>query len=141
MAADISTDRAAIARYLISAKTVAIIGLSADATKASYGVAQYLQRNGYKIIPVSPVLKGPVLGETPYASLADIPSNVKIDIIDVFRRAADMPDAAAQALARPAPLFWMQLGISNPESAAKLMAAGFDVIQDRCIKIEHASLA
>jgi predicted CoA-binding protein len=140
MPADISFDNDAIRRHLRSAKTIAVVGLSDNPARTSYGVARYMQNAGYRIIPVNPMLKGPVLGEPSYATLADIPPEIKIDIIDVFRRSEDMPPVAAQARVRPAPLFWMQLGIANDASAAALVALGMDVIQDRCIKIEHAAL-
>lgn len=138
--AEISHDEDAIRRHLNAAKTVAVIGLSDSPMKASHGVAAYLQRAGYRIIPVNPTLTGPVFGEQPYAKLSDIPADIRIDIIDVFRRSVDIPGAAAQAKERPAPLFWMQLGISNEAAANELVALGFDVVQDRCIKIDHARL-
>lgn len=138
--AEISFDSAAIRRHLAAAKTIAVVGMSDKPEKASRGVAGYLMRAGYRIIPVNPTLTRPVFGEQPYASLTDIPPEIRIDIIDVFRRSADIPAVAEAALRRPAPLFWMQLGITNAEAAKKLVAAGFDVIQDRCIKIDHAAL-
>lgn len=138
--ADISHDDAAIRRHLAAAKTIAVVGMSDKPEKASRGVAGYLKRAGYRIIPVNPTLTHPVFGETPYARLSDIPAEIKIDIIDVFRRSVDIPAAAEDALRRPAPLFWMQLGIANADAAQRLIAAGFDVIQDRCIKIDHAAL-
>jgi predicted CoA-binding protein len=138
--AEISQDEEAIRGHLANAKTIAVFGLSDHATKASHGVARYLQRAGYRIIPVNPTLTQPVLGEKPYARLADIPPDIQIDIIDVFRRSADIPPVAEQARLRPAPVFWMQLGIANQEAANALVAAGFDVVQDRCIKIDHAHL-
>lgn len=137
---DISHDHAAIRRHLAAAKTIAVVGMSDNPAKASRGVAGYLMRAGYRIIPVNPTLTHPVFGEQPYARLTDIPPDITIDIIDVFRRSVDIPAVAESALQRPAPLFWMQLGIANADAAKKLIAAGFDVIQDRCIKIDHAAL-
>lgn len=140
MSIDISFDPSAIKNYLVSSTTIAVVGLSEDTSKASYGVARYMQNTGYRIIPVNPTLTGPVLGEKAYAKLVDIPSEIRIDIINVFRRPADMPGVVEQALLRIAPLFWMQLGISHDESANGLIAAGFDVVQNRCIKVDHALL-
>ena len=140
MPADISSDNEAIRKHLRSAQNIAVVGLSNNPAKASYGVARYLQHAGYRIIPVNPSLTEPVLGEKPYARLQDIPADIRIDIIDVFRRSVDMPPVAVAAKERPAPLFWMQLGIENPDVAQDLADHGFDVIQDRCIKIEHAAL-
>lgn len=140
MSIDISSDPSAIKNYLASATTIAVVGLSEDPSKASHGVARYLQHAGYRIIPVNPKLTGPVLGEIAYATLADIPIDIRIDIIDVFRRSVDIPGVAEQAKMRPAPLFWMQLGIRNQEAAESLIEAGFDVVQDRCIKIDHHKL-
>ncbi len=137
---DISHDHAAIRRHLASAKTIAVVGLSHDTHKTSHSVARYLQRDGYRIIPVNPTLDEPVLGERPYRRLQDIPHDLQIDIINVFRRSVDIPPVAAQALERPAPLFWMQLGISNEGSSAELVAREIDVVQSRCIKVDHASL-
>lgn len=138
--AEISHDHAAIRRHLGAAKTIAVVGMSDNPAKASRGVAGYLKRAGYRIIPVNPTLTHPIFGEQPYARLTDIPAEIHIDIIDVFRRSVDIPAVAEAALQRPAPLFWMQLGISNPDAAKTLIDAGFDVIQDRCIKIDHAAL-
>ena len=138
--AEISQNTDALIKHMQNAKNIAVVGLSADPSKASYQVASYLQNSGYHIIPVNPGLKGPVLGETPYPNLQSIPAGIKIDIIDVFRRPADVPAVVEQAKLRPAPLFWMQLGISNPDSARQLVDAGFDVVQNRCLKVEHARL-
>lgn len=139
--ADISSTPEAIRRHLAAAKTIAVVGLSANPMRASHGVAGYLKRHGYRIIPVNPSLSAPVFGEPPYAKLTDIPPEIQIDIIDVFRRPVDIPPVAEQALLRRAPLFWMQLGIANAAAAAKLIEAGYDVVQDRCIKIDHARLS
>ncbi len=140
MAADISRDTEAIRAHLKEAKTIAVVGLSPDSYKPSHGVSAYMQRAGYRIIPVNPKAEGRILGEEVYPDLLSVPDSIHIDIIDVFRRSVDIYPVAEQALKRPAPLFWMQMGISNAEAAARLIGEGVDVIQDRCLKIEHAAL-
>ena len=131
-------DNAQMKTMLANAKTIAVVGLSDKPDRASYGVAQYLQRVGYKIIPVNPQLKGPVLGEQPVASLHDITE--PIDIVDIFRRSEDVPPVVVDAIAVGAKAVWLQLGIVNEEAAAAAKAAGLDVVQDKCLKVEHAHL-
>ncbi|KPL85478.1 CoA-binding protein [Herpetosiphon geysericola] len=124
-----------IKQLLSNAKTIAVVGLSNKPDRASYGVAEYMQRAGYRIIPVNPVLTEPVLGEQPVASLRDI--NEPIDIVDIFRRAEDVPPVVEEAIAVGAKAVWMQLGIVNQEAAAAAEAAGLEVVMDKCIKVEH----
>ena len=131
-------DRAQMKELLANAKTIAVVGLSDKPDRASYGVAQYLQRAGYKIIPVNPQLKAPVLGEQPVASLHDITE--PIDIVDIFRRAEDVPPVVDDAIAVGAKAVWLQLGIVNEQSAAAAHAAGLDVVMDKCLKVEHMHL-
>jgi uncharacterized protein len=131
-------DRIQMKEMLTTARTIAVVGLSDKPDRASYGVAAYLQRAGYKIIPVNPVLKGPVLGEQPVASLRDIKE--PIDIVDIFRRSEDVPPVVEEAIAVGARAVWFQLGIVNDEAAAAAQAAGLDVVQDKCLKVEHAVL-
>ncbi len=131
-------DNAQMKIMLANAKTIAVVGLSDKPDRASYGVAQYLQRAGYKIIPVNPQLKGPVLGEQPVASLHDITE--PIDIVDIFRRSEDVPPVVADAIAVGAKAVWLQLGIVNAEAEAAAEAAGLEVVQDKCLKVEHARL-
>jgi predicted CoA-binding protein len=131
-------DRIQMKEMLTNARTIAVVGLSDNPDRASYGVAAYLQRAGYRIIPVNPVLKGPVLGEQPVASLRDIKE--PIDIVDIFRRSEDVPPVVEEAIAVGARAVWLQLGIVNDEAAAAAQAAGLDVVQDKCIKVEHAVL-
>lgn len=102
-------------------------------------MAAYLQRAGYRIVPVNPRLAGrEVLGERVAGSLREIP--VRVDVVDVFRRPEFVPEAVEDCLAAGAPVLWLQLGISHEEAAARARAAGVLVVQDRCIKIEHARL-
>ncbi|MFD3166023.1 MULTISPECIES: CoA-binding protein [Herpetosiphon] len=124
-----------IKQLLSNAKTIAVVGLSNKPDRASYGVAEYMQRAGYRIIPVNPVLTEPVLGEQPVASLSDIKE--PIDIVDIFRRAEDVPPVVEEAIAVGAKAIWMQLGIVNQEAAAAAEAAGLEVVMDKCIKVEH----
>ena len=117
---------------------IAVVGLSDKPDRPSYGVAAYMQQKGYRIIPVNPLLKQPVLGETPYPDVASAPE--RVDIVDVFRRAEETPAAVEQAIAAGASAVWLQLGIVNEEAAAMARAAGLDIVMDRCIKVEHQRL-
>jgi uncharacterized protein len=123
---------------LENARTIAVVGLSANPERTSYRVSRYMQERGYKIIPVNPTITES-LGEKSYASLKDIP--VKVDIVNVFRNSPDVPPVADDAIAIQAKVLWMQEGIVNQEAAAKAEAAGLKVVMDRCIMVEHARLA
>jgi predicted CoA-binding protein len=123
-----------IRRLLTTARTVAIVGMSADPQKASSFVASYLQHEGYRIIPVNP-RGGHVLGQTISPDLISIPEPV--DIVDVFRPSADAPPFARQAVAIKAKALWLQLRIVSFEAAEIAEAAGLDVVMDRCLKMEH----
>lgn len=129
-----------IFNYLKEAKNIAIVGLSNKPERKSYMVAQVLQDNGYKIIPVNPLLAGEeILGEKVYANLTEIDDS--IDIVDVFRRSEFLPEVAADFLKTDAKVFWAQLGIENEEADEMLRKAGrTDVVMDRCIKIELGKL-
>lgn len=131
-----STD--AIRELLTGARTIAVVGLSDDQSRPSYGVAAYLQRKGYTIVPVNPHLRRPVLGEQPYPSLAAVPQ--PIDIVDLFRRPEYVPDLVDEAIAVGAKAVWMQLGVGHSGAAAKAEAAGLRVVMDRCIAVEHRML-
>jgi len=121
---------------LRSSKTIAVVGLSSDPRRPSHEVASYLQRAGYKIVPVNPN-ESEVLGEKSYARLEDIP--FPIDIVDVFRRPEDVPPVADSAIAIHAKALWLQQGITNAEAAAKAHAAGLLVVQDACLFVEDKS--
>ena len=123
-----------VRRLLATARTVAIVGMSADPQKASAFVAAYLQHEGYRILPVNP-RGGRVLGETIYPDLAAIP--VPVDIVDLFRPSAEAPTFARQAVAIGAKALWLQLRIVSVEAAEIAEAAGLDVVMDRCVKMEH----
>src|SRR3990170_4351722 len=124
-------------RILGSCHTIAMVGLSADWFRPSYFAAKYLQEHGYRIIPVNPRYRE-VLGERCYARLEDIPEPV--DMVDVFRKTADVLPIAHSAVAIGAKCLWQQLGVINREADELVRAAGLDSVFDRCVKIEHARL-
>ena len=125
--------------FMQSAKTVAIVGASDNPSRASYFVATYLlSASHFKLFFVNPKLDE-ILGQKVYKSLADIEE--PIDIVDVFRKPADIPGVLDEAIAIKAKTFWMQLGITDDVSAERGVAAGLNVVQDRCLKIEHARFA
>ena len=126
-------------RILRESRTVAVVGLSAEWHRPSFFVAKYLQQHGYRVIPVNPRYAGQqILGETVYASLLDIPD--KVDMVDVFRRSAEVLPIAQQALQIGARCLWQQIGVVNTEADALARSAGLDSVMDRCVKIEHARL-
>src|ERR1700686_1144790 len=124
----------AVAQILRGAKTIAVVGLSSNPIRASHGVAEYLKAAGYRIIPVNPN-ETEVLGEKAYARLEDVPEPV--DIVDVFRRAEEVPGVADAAIGIGAKVLWMQLGIENAEAAEKARGAGLVVVEDACLLVEH----
>lgn len=116
------------------ARTIAVVGLSNRRWRPSYGVSEYMQAAGYRIIPVNPA-ETEVLGEKAYATLDEIPEPV--DIVDVFRRSEYVPDIVDAAIRTSAKCVWMQEGVVHEEAAAKARAAGLEVVMDRCILKEH----
>ncbi len=134
-----------IPAILNDSKTIAVVGLSNKPERASFGVARYLQQQGYRIIPVNPSYAGQhILGEPVHASLQAasdaLPAGQRIDVVDCFRNAEAIPDIAREAITVRAGVLWMQLGIINQVAADLALAAGLDVVMDRCMKIEHAAL-
>lgn len=127
-------DSQTIRRLLGDAKTIAIVGLSSEKTKASNMVASYLQDEGYRVIPVSPK-GGEILGEKVYPDLKSIPD--KVDIVDIFRPTSEVPGIVEDAIAIGAKAVWMQLRIIDLPSAEKALAAGLQAVVDRCVKMEH----
>ncbi len=117
--------------------TIAVIGLSANPAKPSYYVPEYMQRHGYRILPVNPTIDA-VLGEKSYASLADLP--VKPDIVNVFRLPQHIPAIVEEMLQLGLKNLWVQLGIVNREAAARAESGGIHVVMDRCIMVEHRHL-
>ncbi len=130
-------DIESLRRILKENRVIAVVGLSADWFRPSYFAAKYLQGHGYRVIPVNP--KYPeILGEKCYQSLRDIPGPV--DIVDVFRKTADVMPIAEEAIAIGAKVLWQQIGVQNVAAAEKAEAAGLDAVMDRCVKIEHGRL-
>ena len=130
---DISTLR----RILRECRTIAVVGLSNEWHRPSYFAAKYMQQHGYRVIPVNPRYTE-VLGERCYASLTDIPD--KVDMVDVFRRTADVLPIAQQARDIGARCLWQQIGVMNAEADHLAQSAGLDSVMNRCVKIEHARL-
>ena len=128
---------AKIPELLRSAKTIAVVGLSDRRMRPSYGVSQYMQSVGYRIIPVNPNITE-VLGEKAYARLEDVPEH--IDIVDVFRRSEYVPDIVESAIRVGAGAVWMQEGVVHEQAAQKAGEAGLAVVMDRCILKEHRKL-
>jgi predicted CoA-binding protein len=128
-------DPLTIQRLLLTAKTVAIVGLSSNHLRASYFVGFYLRRHGYRVIPVNP-RESEILGEKSYKSLTDVPG--RIDIVNVFRAPDALPGIAREAVAAGAGSLWCQFTVINEEGAGIAEAGGVPVIMDRCIKVEHA---
>jgi len=127
-----STD--AILELLNKYRTIAVVGLSSNPTRPSFGVTEYMQEAGYRIIPVNPN-ETEVLGEHSYERLEDVPE--KIDIVNVFRRAEDVPPVVESAIRIGAKVVWMQSGIANEAAAEMARAAGLVVVEDACILVEH----
>jgi predicted CoA-binding protein len=125
-----------IGEILSSAKTIAVVGLSSKCFRASYGVSQYMQAAGYRIIPVNPH-ETEVLGEKAYPTLKSIPVGTKIDIVDIFRRSEEVPEVVEAAIRIGARAIWMQEGVVNEASAQKARRAGLAVVMDLCILKEH----
>jgi uncharacterized protein len=126
-----------IRHILATSKVIAIVGLSADWFRPSYFAAKYLIEHGYTVIPVNPRYNE-ILGMKCYRSLRDIPA--KIDIVDCFRKTADILPIADDAIAVGAKVLWQQLGVRNHEAAKKAEDAGLETVMDRCVKIEHGRL-
>ncbi len=119
---------------LRNAKTIAVVGLSSRRSRPSYGVSEYMQSRGYRIIPVNPN-ETEILGEKVFRSLDEIPEHV--DIVDIFRRPECVPEIVDAAIRIGAKGVWMQEGVVNDEAAGKARAAGLEVVMDRCILKEH----
>ena len=134
-------DIAGLRRILTRSRVIAVVGLSANWYRPSYFAAKYMRDHGYRIIPVNPAY-AEVMAERCYPDLvsASKAAGVPVDIVDCFRRPADIPPIARDAVALGAKVLWMQLGIRNEEAARIALDAGLDVVMDRCVKIEHARI-
>ncbi|HTJ65692.1 MAG TPA: CoA-binding protein [Alphaproteobacteria bacterium] len=137
--AELITTDAKLRDLLKATRTIALVGASPKPNRPSHGVMAFLQRAGYRVIPVNPTAAGTtILGETVVANLADIKE--AIDMVDVFRRAEDTPEVAREAVAVGAKSLWLQLDIANDESARIATEGGLDVVMDRCTAIEVGRL-
>ena len=127
-------------RILATCRTLAVVGLSPQWHRPSFFAAKYMQEHGYRIVPINPAAPE-ILGQRSYPSVtAAVAAGEKIDMVDCFRKSADIPPLADEAIAVGAKCLWMQIGVVHEEAAAKARAAGLDVVMDRCVKIEHARL-
>ena len=127
-----------ISEILHEARTIAVVGLSGKRYRPSYGVAEYLKRSGYRIIPVNP-METEVLGERAYPDLDSVPEPV--DLVDVFRRSEHVPEIVEAAIRKGAKAIWLQEGVIHEAAAARAEAAGLAVVMDRCILKDHGRLA
>ncbi len=130
----------AIRQILTHAHTIAVVGLSPDPTRPSFDVARAMQARGYRIIPINPSITE-VLGEVAYPSLTAAALVEKIEVVNCFRNSRDIPPIVDEAIAIGAKAVWMQQGISHTQAALKAQAAGLRVVQNKCIKVEHAVLS
>ncbi len=130
-------DENQIINILKTARTIAVVGLSSNPEKDSYPIAQYLQQQGYRIIPVNPTATE-ILGEKVYPDLLSISDPV--DVVQVFRPQEAIPPIMQQAIQIKAKVVWMQSGITNPEAAQAGRAAGLEVVEDRCMRVDHRFL-
>ena len=122
-------------------RTVAVVGLSPRPHRDSYEIASYMQRHGWRIIPINPAAQvAEILGEKVYPNLIEAAKHEQIDLVDVFRNSADVPPVADEAIAIGAKALWLQLGIEHPAAAEKARAAGLMVVQNRCLLVEHRRL-
>ncbi len=128
-----------ITELLQNARTIAVVGLTDNPMRPSYGVSAYIQSQGYRIIPVNPAVKE-VLGEKAYPSLHDIPKDIKIDVVDVFRRPDAVPAIVDEVIALKIPFLWLQETVVHREAAEKACQAGIVVVMDKCILKEHRRL-
>ena len=128
-----------IRRALETAETVAVVGCSPDPSRASHAISRFLMEQGYRVVPVNPH-HSRILGETSYPSVADVPADIRLDIVDVFRRSDAVAPVADEAIARRVPFFFMQKGVFDSAAAARLESAGIGVAMDRCILVEHERL-
>ncbi len=132
-----TAERERLLRIYTQARTIAVVGASADASKAAYHIPRYLQRQGYRILPVNP-RGGELFGERVFRSLAEI--DVPVDVVEVFRPPQEAPAIARQAIAIGAKVLWLQMGIVSEEARQIAEAAGLTVVMNRCMGDTHALL-
>jgi len=128
-------------QILTECRTIAVVGLSPDPHRVSHEVTRAMQAAGYRIIPVNPNAEGPILGEPVYPTLTEAVRHERIELVNIFRRAEDVPPVVEEAIAIGARAVWMQLGIAHEGAARQAEAAGLRVVQDACIMVERARLA
>jgi len=129
-------DPGEIQKALEAARTIAVVGCSPNPDRPSNSISRYLMESGYRVIPVNPGHRS-LLGEPCYPSLSEIPVDIHVDIVDVFRRSAELGAIADEAIARRVGFFFAQQGVSDPDAARRLEAAGIPVAMDRCIMVER----
>jgi predicted CoA-binding protein len=132
-----------ILNILKTCKTIAVVGLSPKVHRDSYEVAEYMQSQGYRIVPINPVAAAsntPILGEKVYATLVEAAKVEKINMVDCFRNSVDIPPIASEAVQIKAQVLWMQLGIENETAKAEAITAGLAVVENHCLLIEHRRL-
>lgn len=136
---------AVLAEILAETKTIAMVGASTNPIRPSFFVATYFNSRGKRIIPVNPALVGQSLFGEPFVGcLADIPANRSVQMVNIFRRGSLVPELVDEAVAHLAPglrTIWMQFGVESPEGAAKAKAAGLNVVENRCPKVDHMRLS
>ncbi|MBK6592159.1 MAG: CoA-binding protein [Burkholderiales bacterium] len=132
----ISDPQADIATILEHYRTVAVVGLSPNAHRDSFGVAQYMQSQGWRIVPINPNASQ-ILGETCYPSLTEAARHHAIELVDVFRNGADVPPVVADAVTIGAKAIWLQLGVVHEAAAQQARDAGLLVVQNKCLLVEH----
>ncbi len=128
-----------VKKILSNFKTVAVVGISPKEDRASHIVASYLKSKGYHIIPVRPDGEE-ILGEKVYHSLADIPKEIEVEVVDIFRKSEDVPPIVDEAIRRGTKVVWMQEGVIHKEAGEKAEKAGLKVVMDHCMKKEHQKL-
>ena len=130
-----------ISHILHHHRTVAVVGLSPKPHRDSHAIASYMQRHGWRIVPINPAAQvTEILGEKVYPSLIEAAKHLQIDLVDVFRNSADVPPVADEAIAIGAKALWLQLGIEHPAAAEKARKAGLRVVQNRCLLVENRRL-
>jgi len=132
-----ASERQTIADLISRPRTVAVVGLSPKLHRESFKVSQYMQRQGWRIVPINPNASE-ILGEKVYSSLTEAAAAEKIDLVNVFRNSEDVPPVVDEALAIGAPAIWLQLGIRHDAALAKAQGAGMQCVQDKCLLVEHA---
>lgn len=135
------SEQQAVEHILTQCRTVAVVGLSPKVHRESYRVAQYMQSQGWRIVPVNPVAAASgqtILGEKVYATLTDAAAHEALDLVNVFRNSEDVPPVVDEAITQGLGAIWLQLGISHNEALARARAAGLVAVQNRCLKVDHA---